>query len=627
MKKFYILGLMGLWLGASAQQATKRPISSNESMQAVHGMKDYTPPSPVINQAKPSQSYGKYSKWQRVGQTMFDRPTNASVYRRINVFDNGKISVAWTTSADGPANGYLSRGSGYNHYNGTSWINPDNNMQRIEPFRTGYVNLDYIPGTSAKDLVIAHKVDTANHSGGVVINKNLSLGSNTWSSEIALDTVATVPGVLWPRTVVTGDYMIVIASYTDSSKNQPNRVFIDGIRSPVVYSRYHIPTSTWVVKNRLLPGYDNTRYGIGGGDNYSIDADSNVVAVLLGALGQDLALWKSTDYGDTWTKTIIDSFPIPAYTFKQVLNDTPFVSDGAVKVILDNQRKAHCFWGLVRMTDSDTTNNTFTFFPSINDIEYWYEGRPDSIKTAAIGPEDPNDQDTTFAVGSYARTARVQYGNVASTTAPDAAIDAQGRIFLTYMALTDNDLDGTSEAYHDIYCVYSEDNGVTWSTPRNLTAALGFNTEQVFASVAENVGPDLHITFLNTGTQQGFYDETDNPSKTGPYDVMYLHLPVADILSNHVGVSEVKNDVFTIDQNYPNPFTSATTIPVMMNKSTDVKVSIVNVIGQNVFTHTFENAPAGLNKLDVSLNNVTKGIYFYTVEAEGFKVTRRMMVD
>jgi hypothetical protein len=46
-----------------------------------------------------------------------------------------------------------------------------------------------------------------------------------------------------------------------------------------------------------------------------------------------------------------------------------------------------------------------------------------------------------------------------------------------------------------------------------------------------------------------------------------------------------------------------------------------------VFTQTFENVAAGSNKLDLNMGSITPGVYVYSVEANGFKTSRRMIID
>jgi hypothetical protein len=82
-----------------------------------------------------------------------------------------------------------------------------------------------------------------------------------------------------------------------------------------------------------------------------------------------------------------------------------------------------------------------------------------------------------------------------------------------------------------------------------------------------------------------------------------------------------------MDQNFPNPFKGITSIPVKLNVSTDVTINIVNLVGQNVYSNKYTKATSGVNNFQVDLSNLNSGVYFYTVEAEGYKITKRMMVE
>lgn len=634
------MALAGLSLPVLAQQSLKYPTNMQSEKASRNISADFTPPSP-IKVSKPATGTNKVSLNKKanawvIGTTQNDQQSNASVYRHLHVFNDGKASATWTTSTD-PAP-YSTRGAGYNHFNGTSW-GPVTGL-KIEPKRTGFPCYAYNPTTN-EEIITSHKVDgTTGNAGGIMFNRKPGIGSGIWASTDALDTSATSPGVLWVQTAISGDYMITIGSYTDSSATQPNRVVIDGIRTPQVYSRYQFSTDTWLVKNQLLPGYTSERVYAGGGDNYSIDAQGNNVAILMGGTFDDLALWKSTDAGATWTKTIIDSFPIPAYVSKKAF-DTTETNDGTVNVVLDNSGIAHCFWGRRLILDEDTTDDQYSYFPGVNGIMYWKEGTPTAdIELNIITAMSDELANGASDLGASWNDVSARYGQVGITTMPNATVGEDGTIYLVYNSLNETDPSTDSKNYRDTYLIYSKDGGATWSATiiagtgatlstgaLNLTGWIEINTEQVFASVAERVDSKVHISFLHKSTI-GRYDATNNPGAAGNHQIYYMTIDTSSIFAGTVtGVSDVKNELFVIGQNFPNPSNGNTTIPVSLTRGTDVKVSVIDLVGKEVYNHSFNGIPSGNNKLELQLGSLPTGVYIYTVEADGFKTSRRMLVD
>jgi hypothetical protein len=620
MKNLYLLGLMGIGIVAQAQ-TTRYPAVKADKAQPSVNMRhvDYAAPSPVVNSNnKPSTpGYNKSAGWITVGQTNFDRQTNSSVYRRIKAFTGGKVSVNWTTSSDGSLNNFLGRGSGYNHFNGTSW-GPITTL-RIEQSRTGYPCYDY-NGTT--EIIMSHKVDTAGKSGGLSYNTNGAIGSTTWSETAVLTPAANKPSVLWPRIATSGNYMHVVATYTSPTAGQ-DTVWVSGVKSPTVYSRYNFATSTWEVSNITLPGYDSVRWYNGDADGYAMDVNGSTVAIMMGGTTSDITLWKSTDNGTNWTHTIIDSFPVPAFNDQVVILDTPSVCDGSMALRLDASGKAHCFWGRLRVLNSTAGDNSFSVFLGTNSIDYWYEGRPDSIVSIA-GALDLNNSGS-LDLGAF--DDRNRYGNAGVATMPYCVRNTNGDLIMVYSALTEDDTDPQGSNFRDVLVTFSKDNGATWSSAKNLTDIMGFNKEQMFAS-ADIDDTNLHLTFMESDAV-GFWSSDNNASKTGPFDIRYYKVPVADIFADSAivgtGVKTV-NNLFTVSANYPNPFHNATIIPVNLTAKADVKITVMNILGEEIYSNTFTNTTTGVNRLEVN-SNFTSGFYFYNVEAGGFKTSGKMLAE
>lgn len=623
MKKIYLLSLLAASISAVAQVPQKK--GTNLPSQQFTIKKQPTvdvPSSVVLNRGgSVAKKADIYTKNNIVGKTYIINQTNASPYRRILAYPDGKVSMTWTASIDNSSNGFLSRGSGYNHFNGTNWTVTANG-NRIEPYRCGFPSMVGAP--DATEIILSHRVDTSGRSSGLALNRNQGIGSTNWTSTALFTPPANTTSQLWPRTVVTGDYMIVLANYQDSSANQPNYIVKNGVRSPLVYSRYNFTNNTWTEQDITLPGYDSTLLNEGSSDNYSIDANGNHVAVLLGGVFNSLVLWKSDDNGSTWNRTILDTFPA-GFVFDRDTLLSRTVNNGSVHVTVDANGKAHIFSGIARVSDSIMGDGSYTFswarvIGGVNDgIMYWNEYTPDSglrIIATAVGPT-VNDS----AIGTTSFDAANRYG-ISNSTWPSAGVDAQGRIYLTYSALTPTDVSGQDNNFRDIFLTYSSDNGATWSYPTNLTSWISFNREEAYPNMAKNVTNDVHISYLNKANPGSTI--TDN---TEIFDIYYMGVPVSQIMNQTVGLADRANDLFTIEQNYPNPFHGSTNIPVKLNRTSDVTITVANLIGQNVYSNTFKNSAAGVNNFNVELNNVKAGVYFYTVEAGDFKVTRKMIIE
>ncbi|MCU0421750.1 MAG: T9SS type A sorting domain-containing protein [Bacteroidia bacterium] len=626
MKKIYFLSLIAASFavnaqvpqtpaapGATSQGTTKNEVLTDQNQTVVgNKVKVVTPP---LNK-KAGRAIN-----DQVGTTFVINQTNGAPYRRIIYYPDGKISLTWTASTDNGVNGFLSRGSGYNHFNGNSWISTPNGL-RLEAFRAGFPAL---ANTNDKEIIMSHRVDTSGRSGGLVFNTNASIGSNTWTSNTVFTPPANTTSQLWPRTAISGNYLIVVANYQDSSNNQPNFVVKNGVRAPMVYSRYDLTTNQWVDQDRTLPGYDNNLLQEGSTDNYSIDANGNNVAIVMGGVFTSLVLWKSSDNGANWTRTVLDTFD-SQYVFDKdtILQRT--VNNGSVHVMLDPNGKAHVWSGMARISDSITNDASYTFswargIGGVNDgIIYWNENLADSglrIIATAIGPT-VNDS----AIGNSSFDAANRYG-ISNSTWPSAGIDASGRIFVVYSSLIPTDDNGQGVNFRDLLVTYSSDNGLTWSYPVNLTSWISFNREEVYPTMAKFVGTNLVVTYLNKSTP-GSQVANDNQEVFGIYS---LSIPVDQILNNKVGLIERSNDLFEINQNYPNPFKGTTTIPVLLKRSTDVTISVTNLMGQTIYTRSYENNATGINQFEVSLPQAEAGIYFYTVEAGDYKVTRKMIIE
>ena len=110
----------------------------------------------------------------------------------------------------------------------------------------------------------------------------------------------------------------------------------------------------------------------------------------------------------------------------------------------------------------------------------------------------------------------------------------------------------------------------------------------------------------------------------------YLAGVYNDIASIPLSISESKFTKppidFKLGQNYPNPFNPQTVIGYQLPVSSDVELSIYNILGQKVTTLVSEMQKAGYYKVEWDASGFASGVYIYKIKAGDYTYARKMML-
>jgi len=98
-------------------------------------------------------------------------------------------------------------------------------------------------------------------------------------------------------------------------------------------------------------------------------------------------------------------------------------------------------------------------------------------------------------------------------------------------------------------------------------------------------------------------------------------------IENIPGIAEK----LTLQQNYPNPFNPTTEITYDLPATTQVELTIFNLLGQKIRTIVNEIQAAGSYRLswnatDESGKQVPSGVYIYLLKTGEFKQSRKMLL-
>ncbi|MCB9357673.1 MAG: T9SS type A sorting domain-containing protein [Calditrichaeota bacterium] len=129
------------------------------------------------------------------------------------------------------------------------------------------------------------------------------------------------------------------------------------------------------------------------------------------------------------------------------------------------------------------------------------------------------------------------------------------------------------------------------------------------------------------------YSWTDNAVVNGT--TYSYSLSAVDISGNRVLLQTVEATPRAVDgviseyalyQNYPNPFNPTTTIAFDLVEAGAVKVTVYNLMGQEVATLVNGTLNAGHHSVAFDATGLSSGLYLYKMEANGFSAQHKMLL-
>ena len=659
MKKVLLLSLsLALGFSAFAQQrvakddlrqaqakAQKELAGKEISMTSANQFAPQTQESVVVNRDFP---------YDVTMQTFYDLQSNQYVANRMYQLPNGSVAVTATMSHE-PNQTASDRGTGYNFYNAADEEWGDMPDERVESFKTGWPSIAQWKENG--EILLAHG------NGHMQCFVRETAGEGDWTYVGALPDYPegyayTTEYPTWPRIVTCGDnheiaVAVAVLQHSISSDETDLQTVMWRSENPA-------DIDSWTISYGPLQqvGWDHNAFSA---DDYCMAANGHNVALLYsGCLTNSVWMFKSTDDGLTWDARRVWENPYEGREFDEEpawgMEDTLYMPmNGAV--VIDNNGVVHVALNTFEMAhtlENEPGYYSYYYGRAVDGILYWNDTQegpvqsedgnphhaarlwwptgdgyvqmhPDSTKWIGYIPmfegyEWDNDKyymeeyhSKFYGASGHPALSCDPYGNLACAfSAPNVSREQQDpnyyfrSIYVSYRNVDNGYWDQVVDDITDDFMLSSSDCLFTVAAPNTVHAGefwFGFQA-------------DMTIGFYwgSNATQQSASDNEIEVVK------VIAEPEYVGIAENHEAVNPM-----TEVRVYPNPATDVLNIEVNASQASEMNISVFNLMGQKVMESN-TTLSTGMNCPSINTSELTSGIYFVTVKANGFDNTMKFIV-
>jgi hypothetical protein len=188
----------------------------------------------------------------------------------------------------------------------------------------------------------------------------------------------------------------------------------------------------------------------------------------------------------------------------------------------------------------------------------------------------------------------------------------------------------------------STNNGTNWiaaGLQDTLVSTLSVYGTNLFAGTTDILGNSGGV-FLSTNNGINWTEVNSGLPNTG---ILALTISSTNLFAGTVGsgvwrrpllemitsVEDHSSEIpfqFTLEQNFPNPFNPSTKIRYSVPQSSNVIIKVFDILGNEIETLVNEEKPVGTYEISWYAANLPSGVYFYTINAGSFRVTKKMIL-
>ncbi len=398
-------------------------------------------------------------------------------------------------------------------------------------------------------------------------------------------------------------------------------------------------------------------------------------------LYRSLGYITTNDYGETWNLRDGDKY------YAQSLNaENMSLYYGMTKTIVDEQTgqetvhnidRSSMYWNIDATITSQNELYVYAMVLSLNEegsTYYWLDGGTPGVGYLAFNATLTNDGlewkgssfvssesglisallDTGDGWAKYSNGLTLSMGKMEATNGNMALYAAHVDRPYGAEAVENPFSDGYTKFYGDIYLSTSTD-GKVWSGknwgpeifgdefnpeedpafPSSFMITTDHDVNKFAAEVAPlgswngEYGDAAELTIVaayQTHDEENPNEGTDETKFQQEYHLVKIDQQDVPML---LGVSEnpeLMVEDFELDQNYPNPFNPTTSIKFAVKSAADVKLSVYNVLGEEVANLVNGRVNAGVHSVEFNAANFNSGVYFYKLNVDGNSLTKKMVL-
>jgi len=675
MKKILLcMVLAGLMMPVMAQEKRQMSDKQMKTLSVIKSTDSGLPVSDMLP-VNPTRFLIEVDEWFSIGEAVtYDLQTQGAVYPMAKLHDDKSfIGAIWTNNnapifPGNPDGNNRSVAYSFSTDGGKTW---SWDKEEGREMRLGGIPVywgSYAQWGPNGEAVMArsffkHEFNGIQIEDGIVLFTRETRGEGDW-------TITPVPYpddanplffYAWGAMATSGEQNQYIHIMTPMSTRDLPAQQYHGYNEPVLYFRTQ-DGKTWEVEGQVVPEMVGQEWGRDSNfsDGFSFASQGNTIACSFISIGSHGFVLRSLDNGDTWESIKFFDSPIQGHLTPEEYGDSVYVPNVGC-LALDNNGKIHVAFSMICAKNGDAPGG-YSYWPWAwaQFLSYWNEDMPmmngdeeynirvippllmgfprydgdyfdwdqstdDQLYVKSTIPKWPvigyftpvmDDHKYTF-LDDAQEWAGSSYRQAGMFSFPQMAFDVNNKLHLVYLGLLDGKGEDDRWFRHPFYTTYSNDESKTWTQTEYFISDLDYIDKEFAYPVLAGLGNDKMYLMTMVDDHAGLHIPAGQgaPSDHGPMTNYFTGISLAPVPTTSIPEIEKTSIAMTL---IPNPAVSGQTKVIFEGKG---NITVYNMLGQTVY-----HAENVVREKEISLSNLTTGVYFVTVRSGNAMATQKLVV-